>query len=63
MALRPTRAVRGWWRYSRLVGWQLAVLAVAAGSSVLRAAGVADRPGPEWTTLAMTTAVRLMSRR
>ena len=52
MALRPTRAVRGWWRYSRLVGWQLAVLAVAAGSSVLRAAGVADRPGPEWTTLA-----------
>jgi len=32
---------------------------VAAGSSVLRAAGVADRPGPEWTTLAMTTAVRL----
>src|SRR5664279_3916975 len=47
MALRPTRAVRGWWRYSRLVGWQLAVLAVAAGSSVLRAAGVAGRPGPE----------------
>ena len=63
MALRPPRALRGWWRYSRLVGAQLAVLAVAAGSSVLRAAGVADRPGPEWTTLAVTTAVRLMSRR
>jgi hypothetical protein len=35
------------------------VLAVAAGSSVARAAGVAGRPGQEWTTLAVTTAVRL----
>ena len=59
MALRPPRALRGWWRYPRLVGWRLAVLAVADGSSVLRAAGVAGRPGPEWTTLAVTTAVRL----
>jgi len=42
MALRPPSAIRGWWRYSRLVGWQLAVLAVAVGSSVLRAAGVCD---------------------
>jgi len=32
---------------------------VAVGSSVARAAGVAGRPGPEWTTLAVTTAVRL----
>ena len=58
MALRPPPAPRR----ARLVavlpaGW------MAAGSSVARAAGVADRPGPEWTTLAMTTAVRLMSRR
>jgi len=44
MALRPPRALRGWWRYSRLVGWQLAVLAVATGSSA---------------ALAVTTAVRL----
>ena len=45
MALRPPRALRGWWRYPRLVGWRLAVLAVAAGSSVARAAGVAGRLG------------------
>jgi hypothetical protein len=45
MALRPPRALRAWWRYFRLVGWQLAVLAVAAGSSVARAAGVAGHPG------------------
>jgi hypothetical protein len=32
---------------------------VAAGPSDARAAGVADRPGKEWTTLAVTTAVRL----
>jgi hypothetical protein len=32
---------------------------LAAGSSVARAAGVVDRRGPEWTTLAVTTAVRL----
>jgi len=44
MALRPPRALRGWWRYPRLVGWRLAVLAVATGSSV---------------ALAVTTAVRL----
>ena len=36
-----------------LPGW------LAAGSSVARAAGVAGRRGPEWTTLAVTTAVRL----
>jgi hypothetical protein len=59
MALRPPRALRGWWRYSRLVGWRLAVLAVAAGSSVTLAAGVAGHPGQEWTTLAVTIAVRL----
>jgi hypothetical protein len=29
--------VRGWWPYFRLVGWRLAVLAVAAGSSAARA--------------------------
>jgi len=44
MALRPPRALRGWWRYPRLVSWRLAVLAVATGSSV---------------ALAVTTAVRL----
>jgi hypothetical protein len=38
---------------------------LAAGSSVARAAGVAGvagRRGPEWTTLAVTTAVRLGGR-
>jgi len=43
-------------------GWLAAGSSVARAAGVAGVAGVAGRRGPEWTTLAVTTAVRLGGR-
>jgi len=49
MAPRVPPGLRGWWRYSRLVGWRVTVLVAAVIVSALGVGGVL--PGGEggWT--------------
>jgi hypothetical protein len=53
MARRVPPGLRGWWRYSRLVGWRVTVLAAAVVGSALGAGGIL--PGGEggWTEVAI----------
>jgi hypothetical protein len=53
MARRVPPGLRGWWRYSRLVGWRVTVLAAAVVGSALGGGDVL--PGAEggWTALAV----------
>ena len=53
MAGRTPPGLRGWWRYSRLVGWRVTVLVTAVVISALGAGGVLPGDEGDWTEVAV----------
>ena len=51
--MRLPHALRGWWRYSTLVGWRLSATAAVAAYSWLAAAGLAVPRGRAGLLLAV----------
>ena len=53
MAGRTPPGLRGWWRYSRLVGWRVTVLLTPVVISALGAGGVLPGDEGDWTEVAV----------